>query len=1024
MRRKRLEEGSKAQGPYWFFLGGRDLEMLAIRELLEDEYQGPYTDHELQWGAKASDYKNEISRAIERGYIPVLVELENDLDLQSSTVEIIDHHNEYAGANAPTPLEKVYVLLGKSLDAASEEHKAIVANDRGYAYEMRDKGFDSGLIRTIRRREWQATGITEKDIEGAKQSLRDELSIVGDICLVKASNDKAGLIADLLLHEFQNEHRDLGIPSEAVDPEILVVSGPSEWNVYAPGAVISSLRALEPEKSWTGGSMPMRGYWGILKQDLTEGKRPDISLEDLLTQINAQSYISKNEEKLLKDDLSILGSPNIDDDPASFTQFIVPISYAPSTVSENESAVCFERLCFEHQNGDISSKRKKFLNREMVSERRRYFTEETGNMLYQHAAWFELSEHDEKSAGFLLWCRSTGRYIEIGFSAPRLIMFNWNAALQEHRVLHIHENTLFNGFLILELYPRQKATLSELMELNETFRHLQTPFTEYYKKEQADRYHDLVQKGCPWPSAETADNTDSRPRAEGKGEYRTSSGKRFYANAQEWLTWGKWIDLLSIPVAGSTGSDKRNLFSIMPDDWLQNAADISRQKRWAVENHAFKPADPKAFIWSCATLSEDDQKKRRKLLIPDPTGSQPAQEACSVGMDPTVEAGDWIKFLNIDLPGCTGKLGRSNAAMLASSEYEKNWVSDPSRTYQRWAHYGTLYGFTSHSGCSILPYGKDPPFWRQWRTLYRDQALFLLYERATLFRFSRAISSLTQERLDTNHQSTEGRYAERLFRKRFSRLRQKFVYFANLYQFPLLSTEQQGLEMYKAQRESLDVDPLYREVQSQIDTAHAHAALVSQEKAVELTTRITVLGIPLLLASLIASILGMDVAIHHEALLEIANKFVSPEIMRKAREADGLVRALVWMVALLAVLLPVRFFENRLIDIKWWIPSVVRALTILALIGAVVALSALSIITEGFASIAASVIALALLIAVVHPFRRIGNALAERQAGGSFWRTLSALWRQPLRIASISSEFSSVIETEAERSEYRDRNSS
>ena len=46
--------------PYHFLLGGHDLEMLAIRGLLDREQQ-PYTDLGLGWGAKLSDYCEVIS---------------------------------------------------------------------------------------------------------------------------------------------------------------------------------------------------------------------------------------------------------------------------------------------------------------------------------------------------------------------------------------------------------------------------------------------------------------------------------------------------------------------------------------------------------------------------------------------------------------------------------------------------------------------------------------------------------------------------------------------------------------------------------------------------------------------------------------------------------------------------------------------------------------------------------------------------------------------------------------------------
>jgi hypothetical protein len=59
----------------------------------------------------------------------------------------------------------------------------------------------------------------------------------------------------------------------------------------------------------------------------------------------------------------------------------------------------------------------------------------------------------------------------------------------------------------------------------------------------------------------------------------------------------------------------------------------------------------------------------------------------------------------------------------------------------------------------------------------------------------------------------------------FRELRDSFARFANLYQFPLLSTQQQGVEMYAMARRALDVEPLFREVQTQIETTHEYLEL-------------------------------------------------------------------------------------------------------------------------------------------------------------------------------------------------------
>ena len=51
---------------YIFFIGGKDLEMETIKQLLSAHNQ-PYIDKNLGWGAKTSAYEAEISRAAADG---------------------------------------------------------------------------------------------------------------------------------------------------------------------------------------------------------------------------------------------------------------------------------------------------------------------------------------------------------------------------------------------------------------------------------------------------------------------------------------------------------------------------------------------------------------------------------------------------------------------------------------------------------------------------------------------------------------------------------------------------------------------------------------------------------------------------------------------------------------------------------------------------------------------------------------------------------------------------------------------
>ena len=110
---------------YEFFLGGYDLEMLTIRQLIEEVGDIPLHDRHVGWGAKASTYGSEITACQSAGRTPVLVELNDDLGLDATAttkpVVLIDHHDERAGRDVPTSLEQVFELLQLPRDQWSRQ---------------------------------------------------------------------------------------------------------------------------------------------------------------------------------------------------------------------------------------------------------------------------------------------------------------------------------------------------------------------------------------------------------------------------------------------------------------------------------------------------------------------------------------------------------------------------------------------------------------------------------------------------------------------------------------------------------------------------------------------------------------------------------------------------------------------------------------------------------------------------------------------------------------------------------------
>lgn len=236
----------------WFFLGGADLEMRSIAELLALHAAGHYSDSGLRWGAKASDYAAGIERARAAGYVPVLVELPWDLPAPPGDALLVDHHAERAGDDQPTSLEQVFALLRLPAAAWTRWHALVAANDRGHVAAMQGIGASTEEMRAVRAADRAAQGVSAQDESAAEVAVQQRrVRADGRLTEVDLPHARTAPVADRL-------HAALGGPGY----EALAVYSPGETNVYAHGDLIRALNRKFPG-GWFGGALPAYGFWGI-----------------------------------------------------------------------------------------------------------------------------------------------------------------------------------------------------------------------------------------------------------------------------------------------------------------------------------------------------------------------------------------------------------------------------------------------------------------------------------------------------------------------------------------------------------------------------------------------------------------------------------------------------------------------------------------------------------------------------------------------------------------------------------------
>lgn len=238
-----------------FFLGGGDLEMAAIGELLRRCAPGRVQDDALAWGARASAYADRIQQALQDGRTVVLVELTDDLGLTSGAsrdrVVVVDHHGPLAGRDRPTSLEQVFTLLGRPAGEWTRWHTLVAANDRGHVRALEAVGASPAEIAQVRAADRAAQGITsEQEAAGRRAAEQAETVWQGALTVVELPHDRTATVTDVL-------DRALGGPGY----QNLLVLGPHSTTFFGVGEAVAALAAAWPD-GYYGGELPERGFWG------------------------------------------------------------------------------------------------------------------------------------------------------------------------------------------------------------------------------------------------------------------------------------------------------------------------------------------------------------------------------------------------------------------------------------------------------------------------------------------------------------------------------------------------------------------------------------------------------------------------------------------------------------------------------------------------------------------------------------------------------------------------------------------
>ncbi len=237
---------------YRFLLGGYDLEMVAIKQLLEAN-DCLYEDRNLAWGARLSAYIGLLNNH----ETFVGIELVEDINPPEHYIAI-DHHN--LNSDKPSSIEQVAKLLGVSLNRYQQ---LVAANDSGYIPAMLQAGAKEDEILQIRQADRRAQGVSEDDEDLAISSIEKKLNRYGELLVIESLTPKFSAITDRL-YPFEK----------------LLIAFDNHFVYYGKGTaqLIEKYRPLiEDKKAYYGGLD--KGFFGLDKKSFTTEEANRLKLE-------------------------------------------------------------------------------------------------------------------------------------------------------------------------------------------------------------------------------------------------------------------------------------------------------------------------------------------------------------------------------------------------------------------------------------------------------------------------------------------------------------------------------------------------------------------------------------------------------------------------------------------------------------------------------------------------------------------------------------------------------------------------
>lgn len=196
---------------------------------------------------------------------------------------------------------------------------------------------------------------------------------------------------------------------------------------------------------------------------------------------------------------------------------------------------------------------------------------------------------------------------------------------------------------------------------------------------------------------------------------------------------------------------------------------------------------------------------------------------------------------------------RSAGGSIANQAMMKKQLED--HTYKRWSDLGTLYGMSRDSFVCMSAeaefFEKEdlPRLDMHMNTVYYQIAVLALVQRASVIKFSAEVAGLADMAKTHSDKETLNRIKD---------LYMNYIEFINKVYFREVTSQIQGVEIYNQFHKVMRIADDVRDLDGEIQELHNYAEMVKQYDMARRSESLNKFGFPLLIASLVAGILGIN----------------------------------------------------------------------------------------------------------------------------------------------------------------------